>query len=180
MFVLAVVVLIIIAVIIVYSGNYDVGASQPHSGFVATILNAAYEHSVRTQARSVSVPPDVNLHDPALAERAASDYNEMCRTCHGAPGQKPDEWMKGLYPPAPDLTDAGEKQWSDLEVFWIIKNGVKDTGMSAMGESHDDNELWALTALVRQFLTMTPEQYREMLARSQKEEKNKSGRTAQQ
>ena len=85
----------------------------------------------------------------------------MCRTCHGAPGRKPDPWQ--LYPPAPDLADAlGVTRWRDAEVFWIIKNGLKDTGMSAFGQSHDDEEIWALTAFVRQLDTLSPDQFRTM------------------
>ena len=87
----------------------------------------------------------------------------MCRTCHGAPGKKPDPWQ--LYPPAPDLADALRvTRWSDAEVFWIIKNGIKDTGMSAFGGSHDDDDLWALTAFVRQLQSLTADDYHAMIA----------------
>ena len=59
----------------------------------------------------------------------------MCRTCHGAPGRKADPWL--LYPPAPELGEAlREKRWTDSEVFWIIKNGIKDAAMGAFGGSH--------------------------------------------
>lgn len=121
--------------------------------------------SVVAHARHVAPPPNFDPKDRALAERAAGHYEMMCRTCHGAPGKKPDPWQ--LYPPAPDLADALRvMKWSDAEVFWITKNGIKDTGMSAFGGSHSDEDLWALTALIRQLETITPEQYHAMSERA--------------
>jgi mono/diheme cytochrome c family protein len=114
--------------------------------------------SVTAHARDITPPTNFNAKDAALAEHAAGHFEAMCRTCHGAPGKKPDPWQ--LYPPAPDLADALRvTRWSDAEVFWIIKFGIKDTGMSAFGASHEDEDLWALTAFVRQLDTITPEKY---------------------
>ncbi len=147
--------------VVVATGVYSAGASSPHSKAVSALLDTAMERSVRWHARSVTVPPGIDVHDVKLAQSAVSAYNEMCRDCHGAPGRKAEHWTVGLYPSAPDLTDASqERQWRDEEVYWIIKNGIKDTGMSSFGATHDEHELWALTALVRRFLTMSPEQYR--------------------
>jgi hypothetical protein len=53
-------------------------------------------------------------------------------------------------------------RWSDAEIFWIIKNGIKDTGMSASGGSHGGEDIWALTALIRQLETITPQRYQAM------------------
>lgn len=83
--------------------------------------------SVRHQARYVQVPPGANLHDRLLAEKNGGAYGKACQTCHGAPGVKPDHWVY-LYPPAPDLTRADVvNDWSDAELFWIIKNGIEHT-----------------------------------------------------
>ena len=66
-----------------------------------------------------------------------------------------------LYPPAPDLTKADVvSRWSDAELFWIIKHGIKDTGMLAVGPTHKDEDVWAVSAFVRQLPEVTPEQYR--------------------
>jgi len=133
--------------------------------------------SVVSHARKITPPPDFNPRDRVLAESAAGHYEMMCRTCHGAPGKKPDPWQ--LYPPAPDLADALRvTNWSDAEVFWIIKNGIKDTGMSAFGGSHSDEDLWALTALIRQLETITPEQYLTASQRAPMKEGQKQGEPA--
>lgn len=151
----------VLAAIFLYSGIYNVAATTGHAKPVEKIFRILMMRSVVVRARSLTLPANFDPRAPGLAQQAAGHYELMCRTCHGAPGRKPDPWQ--LYPPAPDLADALRvMRWTDTEVFWIIKNGIKDTGMSAFGESHDDDDLWALTAFVRQIQSMTPEQYRVM------------------
>lgn len=158
-----VVVLAAIAAVVIYSGSYNVAATTRHTKLVHASLDKLMINSVRAHAKEVTVPPGINLHDRALAQQAAGHFEAMCAMCHGAPGRDPDRWSQALYPPPPDLIHAlREHKWTDEEVFWVIKNGVKDTGMSAFGDSHRDHDLWALTALVRQFLDMSPEDYRTM------------------
>lgn len=155
-------VVIVIAVIFVYSGSYNVAATSGHTKPVEQILRTMMMRFVVSHARNIHPPADFKSHDRELAEHAAGHYEAMCRTCHGAPGKKPDPWQ--LYPPAPDLSDALRvMRWSDAEVFWIIKNGLKDTGMSAFGGSHDDDDLWALTAFVRQVQSLSAADYRTMV-----------------
>ena len=157
--------LIALGAVFIYSGLYNVAATSRHAQPVERIFRILMMRSVVSHARGVRPPVNFNSLDPVLAENIAGHYEEMCRTCHGAPGKKPDSWH--LYPPAPDLSDALRvMRWSDAEVFWIIKNGLKDTGMSAFGPSHDDDDLWALTAFVRQLQTVTPERYRAMTAQA--------------
>jgi mono/diheme cytochrome c family protein len=155
-------VVIVIAVIFVYSGGYNVAATRGHPKPVEQMLRTMMMRSVAVHARDIRPPANFKPQDRELAEHAAGHYEAMCRTCHGAPGKKPDPWQ--LYPAAPDLADALRvTNWSDAEVFWIIKNGIKDTGMSAFGGSHDDDDLWALTAFVRQLQTLSAADYRTMI-----------------
>ena len=117
------------------------------------------KRSIRSHAMSVTVPQDVNLRDPALAKKAFGHYSAACVTCHAAPGRGADPWVV-LYPPAPELSNPDVvSRWSDAELFWIIKHGIKDTGMLALGPTHKDDDVWAVSAFVRQLPDMTPEQY---------------------
>lgn len=168
--VLIAVALLVLGALFVYSGMYNVGADTRHTKAVDRILAATMLRSVHAHARDIAVPNGLNLNDPAFAQRAVSGYEQMCRTCHGAPGKKAE--LGQFHPPPPDLADALRvKQWSDPEVFWIIKHGIKDTAMASFGGSHpgahSDEDIWALTALIRQFLTMTPEQYQVMTERAE-------------
>jgi mono/diheme cytochrome c family protein len=73
----------------------------------------------------------------------------MCVTCHGAPGVDPSEAGQGLNPPAPDLTLAKVQARSDGELFWIIQNGIRMTGMPAFGPTHKEQAIWRMVAFVR-------------------------------
>ena len=159
--------LIAVAAGVVYSGSYNIAAGTGHSKPVEAAVHELMVRSVRSHAREVVVPAEINFHDQALVERAAGHYRAMCQMCHGAPGQDADRWSQALYPPPPDLVHAlREHQWSDAEVFWILKHGIKDTGMAAFGDSHGDEDLWELTALVRQLPQMAPDEYRAILERA--------------
>jgi hypothetical protein len=63
-----------------------------------------------------------------------------------------------ITPTPPDLAKS-VGQWSDRELYWIIKHGIKLAGMPAFGPTHSDEELWALAAFLRRLPETTPEQY---------------------
>jgi len=87
----------------------------------------------------------------------------MCFSCHGAPGHKPSEIGRGLNPKPPQL-DAEEIQGrSDAELYWIIKNGVRMTGMPAFGPTHEEKELWSIIAFLRRLPEMDAKAYDAMV-----------------
>lgn len=114
-------------------------------------------NSVANRATQVGKPMPVTEE---LAVRGFADFDEMCVTCHGAPGKERGEIGRGLNPRPPDLATAA-RRWSDAELFWIIKNGVRMTGMPAFGITHEDERIWALAAVVHQLQDMTAERYSE-------------------
>jgi cytochrome c553 len=149
--------------VIVFGGAVDVAATDAHSRPVRWTLKTTMRNAVRAAARHAQIPAGVDLRDRALAERAFGHYSVARTTCHGAPGVKASPWMV-TNPQAPLLVEtAGE--WSDRELYWVIKNGIKMTGMPALGPTHKDADLWAIAAFVRQLPTMTPEEYQAMAAR---------------
>ena len=153
----------VVAAIVIVSGAYNVGASSPHWVIVQKTLHYATVRSVEKHAEGVVLPKGMDLRSLAFAQKSVGDFNEMCVTCHGAPGRKPDPWARGLHPRAPSLTDAAiVGHWTDAQIYWILKNGIKDTGMMAFGSSHDEEELWALTALVKRLPTTTPDEFHKM------------------
>lgn len=69
------------------------------------------------------------------------------------------------YPPPVDLTRSEVvSQWSDRELYWIIEQGIGDTGMTAMAPGHGDEDVWAAAAFVRQLPALTPERYQALVA----------------
>ncbi len=146
-------------VVVIFSGFYNVGATDRHIAPVEWVLRMTMENSVRWHARNVQVPGNISFKDPAFAERAIGHYSVACATCHGSPGQGRSPWMV-TYPEAPLLTQKEVvARWNDAELFWLIKNGVKDTGMLALGPTHSEEDIWAVTAFVRRLPEMTSDDY---------------------
>ena len=72
---------------------------------------------------------------------------------------------RNLYPKAPDMRQAGTQRLSDGELYWIIENGVRLTGMPAWGNGGDDDvDTWKLVHFVRHLNDLTPEQLQDMAA----------------
>lgn len=142
-------------VVFVYSGAYNIGADDPHWSMTSQFLESFRNRSLQRRARQVSVP---NLEDRQLILKGAGQYAAMCAGCHLAPGVKPNELSRGLYPPPPELA----KRRLDPRVSYLaIKHGLKMTGMPAWGGRHGDQQVWALVAFVQKLPDLTPEQYRE-------------------
>jgi mono/diheme cytochrome c family protein len=157
-----IVTLLVLAVVVlvggyfyIHSGLYDVAATAGSRGFLDQIAHQVSDSSVERHARGIQPPP---LGDPAQLKTGALHYQEMCATCHGAPGIKMSEIGAGLNPTPPNLIRS-TRDMSAAEVYWIVKNGIRMTGMPAFGPTHDEATLWAITAFVKQLPTMTPQQY---------------------
>ncbi len=149
------VLLIGLILLFIYSGVYSVAATAPHTRLTEWALSTAMKHSVRRHARGIEPPP---LSDSSLAQRGFHHYREMCVTCHGAPGASLSEIGKGLNPNAPELSEEVH-EWAEAELFWITKHGIKMSGMPAFGPTHDDDELWAIIAFLKQLDSISPEDY---------------------
>ena len=88
---------------VVFSGSYDVTAIHPHGSLIAWAAGTAVDNLVRRHAKGIMVPP---LGSTSQIATGFLHYNEMCVTCHGAPGILHLEIGEGLYPPPPDLQAA--------------------------------------------------------------------------
>jgi mono/diheme cytochrome c family protein len=143
----------------VYSGNYYVGADQQHWPTTEWLLNEARNRSIRAHAAGITEP--IGLNDPAKIVAGVSHYSEHCAVCHGALGVERGDLAEGLYPRPPNLTHS-IKLYTPAELFWIIKHGIKMTGMPSWGD-HIDDELWTTVAFVRMLPGMTPEEYSKLV-----------------
>lgn len=145
----------------VYSGAYNVAASDEHSAVMRWLLETTFHQSVQAHADGITPPQD--LADPGRIERGARAYDEMCAGCHLAPGMTPTEIHRGLRPEPPELAEHAELE--PAEAFWVIKHGVKMTGMPAWGVSHEDEELWDLVAFLEQLPQLSAADYRRLSAK---------------
>jgi mono/diheme cytochrome c family protein len=156
------------AVLFVFSGAYNVAATDLHVGLTKWMFHETMHRSVKARAGSVNAPAQFSEREIMAG---FSDFNEMCVTCHGAPGKERSEIGKGLNPRPPSLVRVTD-HWSNGEIFWILKNGIKMTGMPAFGPTHDDERIWAIVAFLTKLSDLTPERYAEM----ESNQKSKSDR----
>lgn len=144
-----------------YFGLINPGADEPHSALVYSLIQTARDRAIAVRADDITVPA---LNDPALIKQGAGNYAAMCTDCHLAPGVEKTEMSKILYPAPPNLSKLGAPD--PARAFWVIKHGIKASGMAAWGTNMKDEYIWGIVAFLKQFPTMTPEQYHEMVETS--------------
>jgi len=147
-----------------YSGFYNVAATAKDPVWLNWLLITTRIHSITSRANHVVPPPTAN---PAQILAGMQSYKEMCTICHAEPGESPSPLAQGLNPMPPDLS-LSSKQMSAQEMFWIIKHGIKMTGMPAWGPTHTDDQLWEIVAFLQKLPNLTPAQYHEMAQQAAK------------
>ncbi|MCJ8319256.1 MAG: cytochrome c [Colwellia sp.] len=164
-FIFTVVLVVVSAVTVIYSGIIDVAADEPHGDLVYWLLEQTRENSIEIAAKDIDVP---NLDDAEMLLSGGMDYQFMCASCHLSPGQKESDMSIGLYPAPPNLTVShqshGDKNKVDenkvsREQFWVIKHGIKASGMPAWGKTHDDKRIWDMVAFIKRLPSLTAEEY---------------------
>ncbi len=148
---------------LVYSGSISVAAVDEESGFTQWLLHTTYEQSVSSHATGIEPPAD--LDSPSMINRGAQNYQAMCTGCHTAPGEQPSVQSQGLNPHPPDLAELSD-ELTPGEAFWVIKNGVKMTGMPAFGPTHEDTELWALVAFLQHMHEASASEFEQVMNRA--------------
>jgi mono/diheme cytochrome c family protein len=146
---------------VIWSGIYNVGADDPHWAATYHVLELARTRSVARHAAGIEVP---DLADPALIRSGAGNYSAMCVTCHLSPDAEETELSVGLYPRPPRWDALGRTE--PRAAFWVLKHGIKASGMPAWGKSMDDKYLWGMVAFMQQFPSMSAAQYRTQVAAS--------------
>ncbi len=145
-----------------WSGLYNVAASTPHADLTHWVLETARTRSIRAHARGIVAPTEAASEAQILA--GLSHFAEHCAVCHGAPGVPQGDIARGLYPPAPDLAGT-VRRYNAAETFWIVKFGIKSTGMPAWSD-HADDALWATVAFIRMLPGLSKEDYAKLLMTS--------------
>ncbi len=161
--------------IFIYSGAYPIGADVPHNKLTYWLLETLRERSVARASRYVDVPENLDTPERLLA--GGADYNDMCSGCHLKPGKTESDFSQGLYPSPPNLAlshdshghdhgDAAEPGEDALKrQFWIIKHGIKASGMPAWGPTHSDERIWNMVAFLQRLPELTENQYQILSSR---------------
>ncbi len=141
---------------------------KPHSPAVHRLIEWVREQSIAR--RSAGIVPPADLSDASRIRRGAGNYDAMCASCHLSPGIEDSEIRKGLYPAAPNLSKPANAADSDRTAarwFWIIKHGVKASGMPAWSKGGmEDEAIWDLTAFLKIIPSLSLEEYRRQVEAS--------------
>ena len=140
------------------------------NGFGVRAQPSVLETWVARQVRSMAVPADAEQREnpvpdsPQVLAEARAHWADHCAGCHSNNGSGDAEMGKHMYPPAPDMRQSSTQTLSDGELFYIIQNGVRLTGMPAWGTgaSHDEQDSWKLVRFIRHLPKLTAEEEQEM------------------
>jgi len=105
-------------------------------------------------SRSAQGPlPQAPPYDASSVAIGQMAYGGECANCHGVDGRTPTDIGRWMYPRTLALDSAQVQQWSDAELFWIVKNGIRLSGMPGFGKIHKDEQIWHLVHYVRSLRT---------------------------
>lgn len=150
-------VMLVLGAIIVWSGVYNIAASTDHLSGTTWLLQKMREQSIATQAASIEVRP---VSDENMIRLGAAHFEGGCVPCHNRPGEEINPIVAGMLPSPPDLAETAPGR-NARELFWIIKHGLKYTGMPAWPSIGRDDEIWALTAFLKS-LPVSGSDYRKL------------------
>ncbi|MBF0394802.1 MAG: cytochrome c, partial [Alphaproteobacteria bacterium] len=148
------------ALLFAWSGLYNVAASVPHWPPTRWLITFALKNSIETHARGIDAPP---LDDPALVHAGMGHYEGVCQPCHGAPGRPPNPLVRRMLPEPPHLPGQ-VSDWTPPQLFWIVKHGLKYTGMPGWVAERRDDEVWAMVAALLRLPDLDGREYRRLLA----------------
>ena len=150
--------------ILMWSGVISVAATDPHLPITRWMMETARIRSIKMHAAGI-VPPD-NMSDQARIVGGTAHFSEHCAGCHSAPGVEAEDMAEGMYPKPPVLVNAAH-QWTPGELFWILKNGIKMSGMPSWAD-HGDSALWDIVAFLEKMPGMSEQDYGQLVMASAK------------
>jgi mono/diheme cytochrome c family protein len=133
-------------------------ADKTPSQAEARLANLAKEVVIPLEAQTVRNPlagNDVAVQ-PGVVQQGMELYQQSCSVCHGTDGRSDITFGRAMYPPAMDLTSPHVRKWNDAELFWIIENGVRFTGMPAWHSLLDEQSTWKLVLAIRKLQQVGP------------------------
>ena len=133
-------------------GLAEVRADLPPTGWENSLMYAAVHASVRRSAPELTNP--IKLTDENLIA-GGRFYLDACAGCHGTPGKPERGGGPVLYPPIPELPVVGT-EYSEAQIFWVAKHGVRRTGMFAHGKWVADEKLWSVASYIKRMNRLPP------------------------
>ncbi len=152
-------------------------------GFSAREQPTWMERTMARNARKIATPAGAkNLSNPRqqqtaeMIAEADEHFVEHCGICHGIDGRGDTLIGKNLYPKVPDMSQPETQQLSDGELYYIISNGIRLTGMPAWRFEDKPEAIWDLVSLIRRLPKLSPDE----LQRLQKAAREAGGELSEQ
>jgi cytochrome c553 len=164
--------MILLALIFMASGTYNVAASERHVMITRELITFTLRRSVETRSMFVEVPQQ-NVGD--LVALGANHFSSACAPCHGSPAERRNPIVLKMLPTPPPLGTAGAK-WTPAQLFWIVKHGLKYTGMPAWPGERRDDEVWAVVAFLGRLQDMKQTEYRRLIGAADRTDRAESSR----
>jgi mono/diheme cytochrome c family protein len=156
-------------------------------GFSARDHPSMLEAYLAKTARHLSIPSsERNAKNPFaptadVLSEARAHFADHCAICHGNDGSGKTQIGQNLYPKTPDMRQPQTQNLTDGEIYYVIHNGIRLTGMPAWGDARKDDESWKLALFIRHLPQMAPQEVKEMepfnpksaVDRSEEEEEQK-------
>ena len=141
-----------------FLGFYNVAATEKDPAIVDWALIKVRQASI---SRYATDKPPGSLDDAATVRAGARAFSERgCVRCHGAPGVNWDKWSEGLRPDPPDLKKIVPDR-EPRELFWVVKNGIRMTGIPSFGATGaPDQEIWSIVAFLKKLPGVSPEDFK--------------------
>ncbi len=143
---------------IFWFGLINIGASTGHWQVTDWLLHTAMRRSV--QARVGEETPE-GYPTPAMIRRGAGHFESGCAPCHGSPLAERSAVVLAMTPEPPALAPR-IANWESGALFWIVKHGVKFTGMPAWPVQDRDDEVWSVVAFLEALPGLSAEDYRRL------------------
>ena len=143
-FLTSVILMVIGAWVYLEAGLADMRSDEDPPAWESRLMYSAVHASVHRRAPRLQSPFPVT--DEGLIA-GGKLYLDDCVGCHGAPGKPPSDFGATFYPRAPQFPQIGT-QYSEAEVFWIAKHGIRRTGMHPQAPFYSDDKLWSLAAFI--------------------------------
>jgi mono/diheme cytochrome c family protein len=160
---------ILLGIVIAIALIAAAAASVMHGGLSSRANPTPLEIMMAREVRHMAIPKSARKLQNPVAEtlenlRAARlHFADHCAICHANDGSCDTPFGRNLYPKPPDLRREQTQKLADGEIFWIIENGVRFTGMPAFGGAHgSDEDSWKLVRFIRHLPQLTAEERIEM------------------
>lgn len=140
---------------VIVAGLVPLSAAEGHWAITEWLFQATKRRTIATRALWIEPPP---LDDPALVLRGAGHYELGCRPCHGTATEPPPRTLTEMLPTPPFLPERLPRLGAG-ELFWVVENGIKLTGMPGWPAPDREDEVWAMVAFLQRLPELEPDEY---------------------